>query len=258
MIPVPPEFITFANRLADADGAILRRYYRSGIGSEAKPDESPVTRADTEAERAVRDLIEAEFPDHGVHGEEFETIRGDAEWLWLIDPLDGTKSFLKGKPTFGVLIGLAHRGRYVLGVIDQPITGDRWLGADGHGTAHNGRQVRTRPCADLSEAVMAAVGADAATEADEAKVAPLRRSARWLMYGLECFAYGMMVNGKLDLAIEAELGIDDIAALEPVVRNAGGVLTDLKGGPVDASYAGRILAAGDPRLHEQAVRLLDF
>ena len=258
MITVPDEFITFANRLADADGAVLKRYYRSDIGSEAKADDSPVTRADQEAEQAVRDLIEANYPHHGIHGEEFATVRGDAEWLWLVDPLDGTKTFLKGKPTFGVLIGLAHRGRYVLGVIDQPITSDRWLGADGHGTTHNGRQVRTRSCPDLGQAVMAAVGADAETEADEAKVSPLRKNAVWLMYGLECIAYGMMANGKLDLAIDAELGIDDIAALEPVVRNAGGVLTDLKGGPVDTTYTGRILAAGDPRLHETAIRLLDF
>ena len=258
MLTVPPDFITFAHRLADADGAVLKRYYRSGIGSDAKADDSPVTRADREAERAVRDLIEATYPDHGIHGEEFPTVRGDAEWLWLIDPLDGTKSFLKGKPTFGVLIGLAHRGRYVLGVIDQPVVGDRWIGADGHGTRHNGSPVRTRPCADLSEAIMAAVGADAATEADEPKVSRLRKRVRWLMFGLECFAYGMMVNGKLDLAIEAMLGTDDIAALEPVVRNAGGVLSDLKGNPVDAAYAGRIISAGDPRLHEQAVRLMGF
>ncbi len=258
MITVPPEFITFAHQLADADGAVLKKYFRTGVASEAKVDESPVTRADREAEQAVRDLIEATYPDHGIHGEEFDTVRGDAEWLWLVDPLDGTKSFLKGKPTFGLLIGLAHHGRYVLGVIDQPITGDRWLGADGHGTSHNGQQVKTRPCSELSNAVMAAVGWDTATEADEPKISPLRRKARWLMFGLECIAYGMMANGTLDLAIDADLGIDDIAALEPVVRNAGGVLTDLKGGTVDTTYAGRILASGDPRLHEQAVRLLDF
>lgn len=258
MIKVPQEFLTFANRLADADATVLRRYFRSGIAADSKPDESPVTRADTEAEQAVRDLIETTFPDHGIHGEEFATVRGDAEWVWLIDPLDGTKSFLKGKPTFGALIALAHHGRYVLGVIDQPITGDRWLGADGHGTVHNGHPVRTRPCADLDQAILAACGVDAQTEADEPKISPLRQRARWLMYGLECFAYGMMANGTLDLVLEAELGIDDIAALEPVVRNAGGILTDLKGGPVDITYTGRTLAAGDPRLHEQAIRLLDF
>ncbi|MEM7120522.1 MAG: inositol monophosphatase family protein [Pseudomonadota bacterium] len=258
METVPPEFLTFAERLADADGAVLRRYFRTGIGSEAKSDESPVTRADREAETAVRALIEEHYPDHGIHGEEFPTVRGDAEWVWLVDPLDGTKSFLKSKPTFGCLIALAHNGRYVLGIIDQPITGDRWTGADGHGTTHNGHPVRTRACPSLGQAVMAAVGPDAETEADESKVAPLRQGVNWLMYGLECFAYGAMANGALDLAIEAELGIDDIAALEPVVRNAGGILTDLKGNPVDITYAGRTLAAGDQRLHEQAVRLLDF
>jgi histidinol phosphatase-like enzyme (inositol monophosphatase family) len=258
MTAVPSEFLDFAHRLADADGAVLKRYYRSGIAADTKDDASPVTRADREAEQAVRDLIEATYPDHGIHGEEFQTVRGDAEWLWLIDPLDGTKTFLKGKPTFGALIGLAHRGRYVLGVIDHPIFGDRWIGADGHGTKHNGQPVTTRACPNLDEAVMAAVGPDAETEANEPKVSPLRQSARWLMYGLECYAYGMMANGTLDLAIEGEIGTDDIAALEPIVRNAGGVLTDLKGNAVDAGYAGRIISAGDPRLHEKAIQLLDF
>jgi inositol-phosphate phosphatase / L-galactose 1-phosphate phosphatase / histidinol-phosphatase len=236
---------------------VLRRYHRSGVGSEAKPDESPVTVADREAEAAVRTLIEARFPDHGISGEEFGTVRGEAEWLWLIDPLDGTKSFLKGKPTFGVLIGLAHRGRHVLGVIDQPVVGDRWVGADGHGTRHNGRAVRCRPCARLADAAMAAVGVDAATEADEPRVRPLRQAVRHLQFGLECTAYGLVASGFLDLAIDALLGTDDIAALEPVVRNAGGVLTDLEGRAVDAAYAGRILAAGSPALHREALRVMD-
>ncbi len=258
METVPQEYLNFAQHLADADRAVLRRYFRSGIASEAKADESPVTRADREAETAVRALIEEHYPDHGIHGEEFATVRGGAEWSWLVDPLDGTKSFLKGKPTFGCLIALAHHGRYVLGIIEQPMTGDRWIGADGHGTTHNGHPVKTRACPVLDQAVMAAVGPDAETEADEPKVAPLRQGVRWLMYGLEAMAYGAMANGTLDLAIDGDLGIDDIAALEPVVRNAGGVLSDLKGNPVDMTYTGRVLAAGDPRLHEQAVRLLGF
>jgi histidinol phosphatase-like enzyme (inositol monophosphatase family) len=235
---------------------VLRRYHRIGVSSEAKPDESPVTIADREAETAVRTMIEARFPDHGISGEEFGTVRGGAEWLWLIDPLDGTKSFLKGKPTYGALIGLAHRGRHVLGVIDQPVVGDRWIGADGHGTRHNGRSVRCRPCPRLADAAMAAVGADAETEADEPRVGPLRRAVRHLQFGLECMAYGLVASGHLDLAIDGMLGIDDIAALEPVVRNAGGVLTDLEGRVPDARYAGRILAAGDPALHRAALELI--
>ena len=253
---VPAELVTFAAELADADGAVLARYFRSGVASQAKSDESPVTVADREAETVVRTMIEARYPDHGISGEEFGTVRGDAEWLWLIDPLDGTKSFLKGKPTFGALIGLAHRGRHVLGVIDQPFLRERWIGADGHGTRWNGRPVTCRPCAGLGEASMAAVGVDAATLADEPRVAPLRRAVRHLQFGLECYAYGLLAGGHLDLAIDGELGVDDIAALEPVVRNAGGVLTDLEGRTVDATYAGRIIAAGSPALHRAAIDLM--
>jgi len=253
---VPDPLVTFAAALADADRAVLRRHFRTGVASEAKADESPVTVADREAETVVRTMIEARYPDHGISGEEFGTVRGEAEWLWLIDPLDGTKSFLKGKPTFGALIGLAHRGRHVLGVIDQPALGERWIGADGHGTRHDGRPVRCRPCAGLAEASMAAVGVDAASEADEPRVAPLRRAVRHLAFGLECYAYGLLASGFLDLAIDGLLGIDDIAALEPVVRNAGGVLTDLEGRAVDAAYAGRILAAGSTGLHRQALEAM--
>lgn len=253
---VPDALVAFAAELADADGAVLRRYHHAGLGSEAKPDESPVTVADREAETVVRTMIEARYPGHGISGEEFGTVRGEAEWLWLIDPLDGTKSFLKGKPTYGVLIGLAWRGRHVLGVIEHPALGDRWIGADGHGTRHNGRPVRCRPCPRLADASMAAVGVDAETEADEPRVAPLRRAVRHLQFGLEAMAYGLVASGFMDLAIDARLGIDDIGALEPVVRNAGGVLTDLEGRVPDAHYTGRILAAGDPALHRAALDLM--
>lgn len=253
---VPDDMVAFAAELADADRAMLRRYFQSGVASEAKPDESPVTVADREAETVVRAMIEARYPDHGISGEEFGTVRGDAEWLWLIDPLDGTKSFLKGKPVFGALIGLAHRGRYVLGVIDQPALGERWIGADGHGTRHDGRPVRCRPCPALAAATMAAVGTDRDTEADEPRVAPLRRAVRHLAFGLECYAYGLLASGFIDLAIDGMLGTDDIAALEPVVRNAGGVLTDLDGRAVDAAYAGRVLAAGSAGLHRQALEAM--
>jgi histidinol phosphatase-like enzyme (inositol monophosphatase family) len=255
---VPAELVSFAHRLADADGAVLRRYFRAGVASEAKPDESPVTVADREAETVVRELIGRHFPCHGVSGEEFGTDNGDAEWLWLIDPLDGTKTFLKGKPTFGGLIGLAFQGRLVLGVIDQPVLRERWIGADGHGTRHNGEVVRCRPCPGLEHAMMAAVGVDAETEADEPRVGPLRRSVRHMAFGLECYAYGLLASGHLDLAIDGVLGSDDIAALEPVVRNAGGVLTGLDGTAVDAHSTGRILAAGSPALHRLALARLGY
>ncbi|MBT7646679.1 MAG: hypothetical protein HN768_06435, partial [Rhodospirillaceae bacterium] len=185
MITVPSEYLALASALADEAGEILMSHWRSGIPMDLKPDESPVTRADREAETAIRRAIEATYPEHGIYGEEFGTVRGDAEWLWLIDPLDGTKTFLHGRTCFSTLIGLAHRGRYVMGVIDFAALGDRWIGADGHGTIHNGKPVTTRSCADLGDAVSAATGPEKADIDDNPLLAPIRHTTRWQLFGLE-------------------------------------------------------------------------
>ncbi len=227
---VPAAWIDLACRAADAAETVLMRHWQSGISMDLKPDESPVTQADREAETAIRALIAAECPDHGIHGEEFGLDGGEKEWLWLIDPLDGTKSFLHGRTTWSTLIGLAHHGRYVMGVMNFPVVGDRWIGADGHGTRHNGKAVTTRSCARLSDAVAAMVGPDSSMVDDDPLLAPTRQAMRWQMFGLEAMAYGLVAGGGLDRACRwPDLDPTDIAALEPVVRNAGGILTDLAG-----------------------------
>ncbi len=142
----PPAFIDLAGRLADAAGVVARRYFRQPVDVEAKADQSPVTVADREAEAVMRELIEAEFPDHGIAGEEHGDVRTDAEYVWHLDPIDGTRSFISGKPVFGILVGLAHHGRPLLGVIDQPVNGERWLGAAGRPTTLNGQPVSVRAC----------------------------------------------------------------------------------------------------------------
>ncbi len=256
METVPPAWIDLACRAADAAEAVLMRHWQSGIAMDLKPDESPVTQADREAETAIRALITAEYPDHGIHGEEFGMDGGEKEWLWLIDPLDGTKSFLHGRTTWSTLIGLAHHGRYVMGVMNFPVVGDRWVGADGHGTRHNGKPVTTRSCNDISQAVAATVGPDNTMDDDDPILAPTRRAMRWQLFGLEAMAYGLVAGGGLDLVVDGMLDPTDIAALEPVVRNAGGILTDLEGNSVDARYAGRVAASGDPGLHDQLLGLL--
>ena len=142
---VPPELVAFAAKLADATGPVLRKHFRAGGAVEAKADGSPVTVADYEAEQALRRRIARTYPAHGICGEEFGTERGDAEYLWVLDPIDGTRSFVTGKPVFTTLIALLHRGAPVLGVIDQPITRERWVGARGQATL-NGRKLRVRAC----------------------------------------------------------------------------------------------------------------
>ncbi|MFQ5995770.1 MAG: inositol monophosphatase family protein [Acidiferrobacterales bacterium] len=249
----PQEFVQFANHLADIGGDIHRRYYRKPIAVEIKGDGSPVTQVDKETEYALRGLIEQTYPDHGVMGEEYPSVRGDAEFVWVLDPVDGTKSYLAGVPLFGILIALAHGGRFVLGVVEQPILRDRWVGADGHGTTWNKAAVHTRPCATLSEAVLCAAGPDNRTEVYDHQVVSLRRGVKWVRYGVECYSYGLVASGLVDLLVDAELDNHDFGALDPIVRNAGGIVVDWRGKPLTMQSDGTVIAAGDPELIDQVL-----
>ncbi len=243
----PEEFVSFADRLADAAGQIQRRHYRQSVAVEIKPDGSPVTQVDRETERVLRDLIEQNYPHHGISGEEYPDVRTHAEYIWVLDPLDGTKSFLAGMPLFGILIGLAQRRRFVLGVMDQPILRDRWIGADGHGTMFNGNPAHVRPCPTLREAV-AFLG-----KPYDPAIARLNPMIKWARYGGDCYAYGLLASGYVDLVVDNGLGDHDFGALEPIVRNAGGVMTDWEGNALTMASGGAVLACGDAAL-AQAVR----
>lgn len=247
----PKEFISLANRLADAAGEIQRRYFRQPLKIELKPDASPVTRVDKETEGVLRDLIEQAYPGHGIAGEEYPAVRENAEYVWVLDPLDGTKSFLVGMPVFGTLISLAQRGRFVLGVIDQPILRDRWVGADGHGTTFNGVPVNTRHCSRLADAVVF-LG-----KPYDAKIARLRDEVKWARYGGDCYGYGLLASGFVDLVVDADLDDHDFGALEPVVRNAGGAITDWAGRPLAMGSTGEVIAAGDAHVLERVVELFN-
>jgi inositol-phosphate phosphatase/L-galactose 1-phosphate phosphatase/histidinol-phosphatase len=243
----PKEYVEFAHRLADAAGEIQRRHFRQPVEIKLKPDASPVTQVDKETERVLRELIDQSYPDHGVLGEEYPPVREDAELTWVLDPIDGTKSFLAGMPVFGILIGLARAGEFVLGVIDQPILRDRWVGADGYGTIFNGMRVHTRECAALADAVVF-LG-----KPYDAKIAGLRPLVKWARYGGDCYGYGLLASGFVDTVVDAGLDDHDFAALEPVVRNAGGVATDWQGGALKLGSSGQVIAAGDARVLEQIV-----
>ena len=249
----PDEFVAFAHRLADAAAAVQRRWFRRDPPVTIKADGSPVTVADKETERALRALLATTYPGHGIVGEEEPPERADAEWVWVFDPIDGTKDFVSGKPVFGTLIALAHGGRPVLGVIDQAIVGDRWVGADGHGTAMNGRPVRARACAAIAEAIVSTSGPGDYAKAVDAELARVRRGARWLRFGADCGNYGLVAAGLMDLVADAGLDAHDFAALEAVVRNAGGRFTDWAGQPITLASNGRVLAAGDARVHAEAL-----
>jgi inositol-phosphate phosphatase/L-galactose 1-phosphate phosphatase/histidinol-phosphatase len=225
----PPEWVALAQHLADLGGAVARRYFRTPLAVDAKADATPVTRADREAEAAMRAAIEAAAPDHGIYGEEHGRVRIDAEFVWVLDPIDGTKSFVSGVPLFGTLIALLHHGVPVLGVIDQPVIGDRWIGAAGQGTTLNGQPVRVRPCGDLAEAVLFATTPDMFVGEDAARFDRLYRTVRFGRFGADCYASGLLAAGQIDLIAEAMLEPYDYMALVPVIEGAGGIVTDWRG-----------------------------
>jgi inositol-phosphate phosphatase/L-galactose 1-phosphate phosphatase/histidinol-phosphatase len=246
---VDDALVAFAHRLADAAGAAIRPYFRTPVAVDAKADATPVTAADRAAEEAVRRLIEAEYPGHGIIGEEFGRIREDAECVWAVDPIDGTKAFISGIPTFGTLIALLARGEAVLGIIDQPISGERWLGVAGRTTTLNGRTIRTRVCPELAAASVFATAPSMFQGEDEAAWTRLGGAVRMVRYGADCYAYGLLAAGFIDLVVEADLKVWDWAPMAPIIEGAGGLVTGWDGRRLRVGGDGRILAAGDRRAH---------
>ncbi|MGE4220401.1 MAG: inositol monophosphatase family protein [Alphaproteobacteria bacterium] len=253
----PAAFVDLAGRMADAAGDIARRYFRLGIAADDKPDSSPVTAADREAEAAMRAMIEAEFPDHGIWGEEYGVVRGEAEYLWVLDPIDGTKAFMTGLAVFGTLIALARRDRPILGAIDQPISRERWLGAAGHGTTLNGAPVRTTAETDPKRVALYATHPDMFLhDGDPARFARLSAGVRFTRFGAECYGYGLLASGHAGLCVDATMKPHDYMALIPVVEGAGGVTSDWAGRPLGMASDGHVLAAASPALHAAALRLI--
>jgi inositol-phosphate phosphatase/L-galactose 1-phosphate phosphatase/histidinol-phosphatase len=248
--------LALAEALADAAGEVVRRYFRQKIAVDQKGDLTPVTIADREAETAMRRLIAERFPDHGIIGEEHGPTRPDAPYVWVLDPIDGTKSFISGIPLFGTLIALAFEGRPVLGVIDQPVLRERWVGAAGRPSTLNGAPIRTRACSDPAAATLYATQPDMFSNGDAAAFARLRAAVRLTRYGADCYAYAVLASGFVDLVVETGLKPYDYSALVPVVEGAGGVMTDWQGRALTLAAAGDVVAAGDPALGAAARRLL--
>lgn len=252
----PEDFIPFAERLATISGEIVRRYYRKKIDTETKDDMTPVTLADKEIEKNLRAVIRSAFPGHGIIGEEFEHINPEAEYKWLIDPIDGTKSFMIGRPIFGTLISLVKVNEPILGIIDQPILGERWTGVKGFATNFNYTPVKTRPCESISEATLCTTSPNLFKGKDFDGFEKIRKSAKYAVYGGDCYSYGLLANGSVDIVLETDLKPYDFCALVPIIEGARGIITDWNGGRVTMNSDGRILACGDKRVHEAALGLI--
>jgi len=250
----------FLDRLAAASGEVILPYFRTSLSVEDKSrggSFDPVTAADRAGEQAMRALIRATFPGHGITGEEFEAERPDAEYVWVLDPIDGTKSFISGMPAWGTLIALTHKGTPVLGMVHQPFIGERFSG-DGAAAQYSGpageRALMVRECARLADAVVYTTSPRLMEAADRARFAQVEEAARLSRYGGDCYAYCMLAAGHIDLVIETGLKPHDVIPLIPIIAGAGGIMTTWEGG--SASGGGRIIAAGDERVHAEAMAML--
>ena len=250
------DFSAFVDELASLSGETILPFFRTAltVTDKGKDQFDPVTAADHAAENAMRSLIRRTFPAHGVIGEEFGSERPDAEYVWVLDPIDGTKSFMAGMPAWGTLIALTRFGEPVFGMMNQPFIGERFSG-DGRAAHYQGpageRDLRVRPCASLADAVLFTTSPLLMNEADRKAFEKVEAAARLSRYGGDCYAYCMLAAGHVDLVIETGLKPYDIVALVPIIAGAGGIVTTWENGsPVNG---GRIVAASDKRVHAAAL-----
>lgn len=254
--------LSFAHELADRSGTVTLRYFRKDMNVANKLSDGgfdPVTAADQAAERVMANLVARTFPDHGVVGEEYGTTASDARYRWVFDPIDGTRAFIMGQPMWGTLIGLLDGENPMLGIMNQPFTGERfWASQD---AAHfrlgetRAKRIKTRSGVPLSSAILTTTHPDLFTVARDAKAfGRLSDVVRMTRFGGDCYNYCLLAAGHLDLVVEVDLKPHDIVALIPIVERAGGVITTWEGLP--AINGGRIIAAGDKKLHQAALKVL--
>jgi myo-inositol-1(or 4)-monophosphatase len=254
------DFSSFVDQLATASGDTILPFFRTALAVENKKvgGFDPVTAADRAAEQAMRAVIRRHFPDHGILGEEYGSERTEAEYVWVLDPIDGTKSFISGMLAWGTLIGLMRFGEPVFGLMHQPFTRERFSGDGGaaryRGPAGN-RDLHVRECASIDQAVMSTTSPLLMNRADRAAFAKLEDNVKLSRYGGDCYAYCMLAAGLIDLIIETEIKPYDIVAIIPIVAGAGGMVTTWENGP--AQTGGRIIVAGDRRVHQAALETLN-
>jgi myo-inositol-1(or 4)-monophosphatase len=257
----PAALESFFHRLAEASGRAILPYFRVGADAANKAGPNafdPVTEGDKAGERAIRALIGERFPGHAIRGEEYGLANAGAAHEWIIDPIDGTRGFICGLPTWGTLVGLMGAGRPLFGMMDQPHVGERFMGDGRSATLHGkggARALKTRQGRKLADALLATTSPGIITGADGEAYRRLEAHCRLARYGTDCYAYAMVAAGQIDLACETGLQAYDIMPLIPIIEGAGGVVTTWNGGP--AHDGGRILAAGSAELHTEAMALLN-
>jgi inositol-phosphate phosphatase / L-galactose 1-phosphate phosphatase / histidinol-phosphatase len=256
------ELINFSNYLADISATLAKKYFRSQITGEfEKEDNSPVTKADREIEKLIRDEIEKKYPNHGIIGEEFGNKNINADYVWILDPIDGTSSFIIGRPLFGTLISLTFKGKAILGIVNQPINNERWVGIADQGSFFNGAKIQTRKCSELSNAVMCASSSFYFKDEDSKMFEELCTLTKYqklggVIYGGDCYSYASLASGFIDIVMDPGLQVYDYAALQPIISEAGGVVTDWQGNDPNLQSNVKLIACGDKKLHEKIIKLI--
>jgi inositol-phosphate phosphatase/L-galactose 1-phosphate phosphatase/histidinol-phosphatase len=261
---ISQEIIDFANQIADESAKIAQKYFRLPNGEVLKEDNSPVTLADQEIEEMIRKEIIANFPTHGIAGEEFGNYNEKADFQWIIDPIDGTSSFIIGRPTFGTLIGLSYCGKVIFGLMNQPITKERWIGIEDVGSFLNAKKIQTRQnCEKISDAIACTTSPFFFKNNDSAILEKLITKTKYqnhggIIYGGDCYLYAMLASGFVDIVIDPGLKIYDYAALIPIIENAGGVVSDWQGNKLELKSGIRMLACANKKIQEQVLEIINI
>jgi inositol-phosphate phosphatase / L-galactose 1-phosphate phosphatase / histidinol-phosphatase len=251
---VPESCIATAIDLADAARAMLHAAAEGARASEVKPDRTFVTATDRAIEQRLREMIAKRFPAHGIWGEEFGREQPDAEWQWVLDPIDGTAQFIAGIPVYATLIALAQGGIPVLGIMDFPAIGSRWIGCKGRPTLLNGEVCQTSQARKIAHAMMSTSSPDFYSDAERPVLESLRKATRWRIYGGAALSYARLASGSIDLSCDTGFQVYDFACFRPIIEGAGGVVTDWDGRQLTLASGNRVLAAATPELHELALQ----
>lgn len=255
-MPGLDEFVAAASDFADASRMMLRAAAEEAGAPELKADRTFVTATDRAIELRLREMIVARFPHHGIWGEEFGRHQPDAEWQWILDPIDGTAQFIAGIPVYATLIALARGGVPVIGLMDFPAVGERWIGCEGRPTRRNGAVCRTSGQRDLDAAILSTSSPDFYTAEELPALDALHGATRWRIYGGAAMSYGRLAAGRTDLACDARFQVYDFACFRPIIEGAGGVVSDWEGRPLTLGSGTRVLAAATAELHDAARRTI--
>ena len=253
------ELVLFANELADISEKILQKYFRHDqVKIFDKEDQTPVTIADTEVESAIRAAIEKKYPEHNIAGEEFGSLEGNSPYKWFIDPIDGTSSFIMGRPLFTTLIALTYNSEAIYGLINQPITKERWQGGEIYQANFNGINIKTRNTENISDAVLATTSPYLFNDKQNEQFNKLRHATKYQPYGGvflggDAYLYATLASGYVDIIMESDLKPHDFMALVPIIKAAGGVITDWKGNDIDENSAGDVIACCSKKLHKKVL-----